>query len=253
MYGPLLRRRNLLLVDQRGTGRSQALNCPALQDLKIAYNVAAGRCGRSLGARADDYTTALSADDLAAVIARLGLGTVDVYGDSYGTFFAQVFTGRHPTQVRSLVLDSAYPAYGESAWYPTQAPAMRRAFDLACRRSAACRNGGGRSCPTLRRVLTKVRAHPWRGVSHDADGRRARVTVNGRDPGGGRLRRDVRDRRFYREMTAALRSGLRGDRHHCCGWWPRRSAAAPTPATRSTTARASTRPSPVTTTRSSTT
>ena len=56
MYGPLLDRRNLLLVDQRGTGRSEAMNCPALQDLKIAYNVAAGRCGRSLGARADDYT-----------------------------------------------------------------------------------------------------------------------------------------------------------------------------------------------------
>ena len=36
MYGPLLQHRNLLLVDQRGTGRSQALNCPALQNLKIA-------------------------------------------------------------------------------------------------------------------------------------------------------------------------------------------------------------------------
>ena len=41
MYGPLLRRHNLLLVDQRGTGRSAALECPALQNLKIAYSVAA--------------------------------------------------------------------------------------------------------------------------------------------------------------------------------------------------------------------
>ncbi len=132
MYGPLLQRRNLLLVDQRGTGRSQPINCPALQDLKIEYHVAAGRCGRSLGARADDYTTARSADDLAEVITRLGLGPVDLYGDSYGTFFTQVFTGRHPAQVRSLVLDSAYPTYGESAYYPTQSPAMRHAFDVAC-------------------------------------------------------------------------------------------------------------------------
>ena len=211
MYGPMLARRNMLLVDQRGTGLSQAVNCPGLQDLKIAYNVAAGRCGRSLGARADDYTTALSADDVNAVIDRLGLGAVDVYGDSYGTFFAQVFAGRHPTKVRSVVLDSAYPTYGESAWYPTQAPAMRNAFHVACRRSAACRNGGASFAYTLRRVLTKVRAHPWRGVSHDADGRRARVAVNGRTLVSVAFGAAYTPP-FYRELTAAMRSGLRGDR-----------------------------------------
>src|SRR5690348_1143056 len=82
MYGPLLRRHNLLLVDQRGTGRSEALDCPDLQNLTIAYPVAAGRCGRSLGDRSDDYTSARSADDLSAVIRRLDLGPVDLYGDS---------------------------------------------------------------------------------------------------------------------------------------------------------------------------
>ena len=79
MYGPLLRRRNLLLVDQRGTGLSEPVGCPALQNLTIAYNVAAGRCGRALGPRADDYTTARSADDLAAVVHRLRLGPVDLF------------------------------------------------------------------------------------------------------------------------------------------------------------------------------
>src|SRR3954469_10187000 len=125
MYGGLLRRHNLLLVDQRGTGRSEAIDCPALQNLKIAYSVAAGRCGRSQGPRSDDYGSARSADDLAAVIRRLDVGQVDLYGDSYGTFFAQVFAGRHADQLRSIVVDSAYPTYGESGWYPTQGPAMR--------------------------------------------------------------------------------------------------------------------------------
>lgn len=125
MYAGLLEHRNLLLVDQRGTGRSEALDCPDLQDLKTSYAVAAGRCGRGLGERADDYTTALSADDLAAVAAALELGDLDVYGDSYGTFFVQVFAGRHPDLVRSIVVDGAYPAYGETGWYPTQAPAVR--------------------------------------------------------------------------------------------------------------------------------
>jgi len=211
MYGSLLDHRNLLLVDQRGTGRSRALNCPALQDLRIAYHVAAGRCGRSLGRHADDYTTARSADDLAVVISRLGLGKVDVYGDSYGTFFTEVFTGRHPGQVRSLVLDGAYPAYGESAFYPTQGPAMRRSFARVCTRSASCRTGGRQFATALRLVLKKVRRHPWSGVSHDADGRRAQVRVTGATLVSVAFGATYGPA-FYREMTAALRSGLRGDR-----------------------------------------
>ena len=211
MYGPMLRHRNLLLVDQRGTGRSRAIDCPALQDLRMPYRIAAGRCGRALGDRADDYTSALSADDLAAVVARLGIDRVDLYGDSYGTFFQQVVTGRHPEMVRSLVLDSAYPTYGETAWYPTQGPAMRRAFDLVCERSPACRNGGRAFLPTLRTVLDRVRAEPWQGRSFDADGRPARVTVNPRNLTTLAFGATYTPA-FYREMTAALRSALRGDR-----------------------------------------
>ena len=220
MYGPLLRRRNLLLVDQRGTGRSEPIDCPALQDLKIPYRFAAGQCGRSLGDRADDYSTALSADDLAVVIERLGLDEVDLYGDSYGTFFQQVVTGRHPGLVRSLVLDSAYPTYGEPAWYPTQGPAMRRAFDTVCGRSRDCRDGGRAFLPTLRTLLEEVRAEPWRGTAFDADGRRARVVVNGRNLTTLAFGATYAPA-FYREMTAAMRSGLAGDRA------PRASSSTP--------------------------
>ncbi|MGC4111748.1 MAG: alpha/beta fold hydrolase [Nocardioides sp.] len=211
MYGPLLKRRNLLLVDQRGTGRSAALDCPDLQNLKIVYSVAAGRCGRSLGARSDDYSSALSADDLAAVIRRLDLGQVDMYGDSYGTFFSQVFAGRHPHLLRSLVLDGAYPTHGETAWYPTQGPAMRSSFDKACQRSPQCRGHGPSASAAMRRVLALVRRHAWHGISHDADGRRAHVTVNAET-----LATTAFGATYgpytYRELTAALRSALRGDR-----------------------------------------
>jgi pimeloyl-ACP methyl ester carboxylesterase len=211
MYGPLLDRRNLLLVDQRGTGRSAAIDCPDLQDLTISYSVAARRCGRSLGARSDDYTSARSADDLAAVIRRLDLGRVDLYGDSYGTFFAQVFAGRHGDQLRSIVLDSAYPTYGETGWYPTQTPAMQSSFDKVCRRSPSCRGQGPSVRSAMRRVLSDVRRHPWHGISHDGDGRRMRVTVNGPD-----LATVAFGATYgpytYRELTAALRSALRGDR-----------------------------------------
>lgn len=201
MYGDLVERRNVLLVDQRGTGRSEPIDCPALQDLRTEYYKAAGTCGRSLGERADDYTTALSADDTAAVAEALGLGPLDLYGDSYGTFFQQVFAGRHPDLVRSIVLDGAYPAYGETGWYPTQGPAMRHAFQTVDPRWRA----------SIGRVLARVREHPWRGVSHDADGRRMRVVVDGSTLAAVAYGATYGPA-FYREMTAALRSGLRGDR-----------------------------------------
>ncbi len=211
MYGPMLRHRNLLLVDQRGTGRSTPINCPDLQNLTIAYSVAARRCGRSLGPRSDDYTSARSADDLAAVVQALGLGPIDLYGDSYGTFFAQVFAGRHGGLLRSVVLDSAYPTHGETAWYPTQGPAMRTSFEKVCRRSAACRSGGPGFDTAIQRVLHRVRQHPWHGISHDGDGRRMRVTVNG--PNLTTVAFGATYGPYtYREMTAALRSALRGYR-----------------------------------------
>jgi pimeloyl-ACP methyl ester carboxylesterase len=211
MYGPLLERRNLLLVDQRGTGLSQPLRCPDLQHLVLPYHVAAGRCGRSLGDRADDYGSALSADDLAEVIDRLGLDSVSLYGDSYGTFFVQAFAGRHPELIRSIVLDGAYPTYGETGWYPTQAPTMRTAFTKVCRRSQQCRSAGRDFLSTLRTVLQQVRKRPWTGTAYDAEGTRADVRVDGATLTSIAFGATYAPA-FYRELTAALRSGLRGDR-----------------------------------------
>jgi pimeloyl-ACP methyl ester carboxylesterase len=58
----------------------------------------------------------------AARCARRLAPRAHLYGDSYGTFFSQVFAGRHPELLRTLVLDAAYPTFGEDAWYDTQAP-----------------------------------------------------------------------------------------------------------------------------------
>ena len=98
---------------------------------------------------------------------------VDVYGDSYGTFFTQVFAGRHPELVRTVVLDGAYPTYGESGWYPTQGPAVRRAFDLVCDRSPRAGRPGRASCRPCGGCWARCASGRGAGDSHDADGRRA--------------------------------------------------------------------------------
>jgi pimeloyl-ACP methyl ester carboxylesterase len=93
MFAPLLDRRDLLLVDPRGTGRSDPLHCPALERLRLEdvfasrarFLEAVGACGRELGPRARFYGSAAVADDIDAVRAALGLDRLDLWGNSYGT------------------------------------------------------------------------------------------------------------------------------------------------------------------------
>jgi pimeloyl-ACP methyl ester carboxylesterase len=211
MFGPLLQRRNMLLVDQRGTGRSEAIDCPALQNLRERYDIAAASCAKKLGDHADLYDSQLSADDESAVIRALQLGKVELYGDSYGTFFTQVFAGRHPHQIRSIVLDSAYPTTGESQWYPRQTPAMRSSFAKACRRSPACAAGHGTPMGLLRQVLGQVRNKPFHGYAYDADGVPHHVVVNGAALVAVAFGATYGPE-YYREFVASLRSALHGDR-----------------------------------------
>lgn len=213
-YEPLLKRRNMLLVDQRGTGLSEPLDCPALQTYKYpddSYVEAVGACGAQLGDHSDDYGSARSADDQAAVIRALGLGKVDVYGDSYGSFFSQTFAGRHPDQVRSLTLDGAYPTYGEQAWYRTMPATSRRSVRVVCARAAQCAKEKLAPSKALEQVLAQVRKKPWTGVGYDAEGNRKDVVIDGTT---------LLDVTYnagyapvnYRELAAALRSALAGYR-----------------------------------------
>jgi pimeloyl-ACP methyl ester carboxylesterase len=133
---PLLRRRDLVLFDERGTGRSDVVDCPALQQGLTQEGIAVGECANRLGPRYAGYTTAEAAADLEAVREALGLGKVFLYGDSYGTLFGQAYAARYPGSLRGLVLDSAYPA--DDPYYRTLLPAGRRGLRIACRRSPSC-------------------------------------------------------------------------------------------------------------------
>ena len=96
LQDPLMDRRDLLLVDQRGTGLSGPLDCPAFQATVEDYVRRAGDCAQQLGGRVDFYGTHAAVDDLADVLDALGIGAIDLYGDSYGSYLAQAFAVRHP-------------------------------------------------------------------------------------------------------------------------------------------------------------
>src|SRR5580704_11533044 len=90
LFGPLRPRYDVLIMDNRGTGHSGAVDCKELQNAAALTAAGIGACGRSLGATAPLYSSALAADDLAAILDALGIARVALYGDSYGSFFAQV-------------------------------------------------------------------------------------------------------------------------------------------------------------------
>lgn len=156
LFGPVLQTHDLLMMDNRGTGRSNAIDCPQLQHGTISLPAIAG-CGASLGDTSDLYGSALAADDLSALLEALHVDRAALYGDSYGTFFVQVFAARHRSQVGAVVLDGAYPAIGGDPWYPSTAPAIRDAFDRVCRRSTACASLPGSALERIERLLRTLR------------------------------------------------------------------------------------------------
>jgi pimeloyl-ACP methyl ester carboxylesterase len=134
--GPILRRRDLVLYDMRGTGLSDAIDCEALQGGLIQEPIAIGECANQLGPASAGYTSAEAAEDMNQLRRALGLGKIFFYGDSYGTFFGQAYAVRHPDTLRGLILDSAYP--GDDPYYRTLLPAGRAGLRIACRRSPTC-------------------------------------------------------------------------------------------------------------------
>ena len=136
VLAPLLRRHDLVLFDERGTGRSDVVDCASLQRGLTPEAIAVGECANQLGPRYAGYTSAEAAEDLEVVRRALGLGRIFLYGDSYGTLFGQAYAVRHPGSLRGLVLDSAYPA--DDPYYRTLLPAGLNGLRISCRRSPDC-------------------------------------------------------------------------------------------------------------------
>jgi len=113
-FPEILARRDVLLLDQRGTGKSNGLFCgfgiteedpqPAFEGMFPLEGVRA--CREELEQRADltKYLTSIAVDDLEEVRRWLGYGKLNLFGGSYGTRFVQEFLRRHPESVRTAVL-----------------------------------------------------------------------------------------------------------------------------------------------------
>jgi len=163
---PLLRKRHVLLVEQRGTGESNPLKCP-LPDWKQpgpddaeAAREQARACLKSYEGEADTrfYATSDYIRDLEQVRKALGVAQFNLAGGSYGTRVALEYLRRHPEAVRSVFIDSVVPP--ELPLGQDHARNLDEAVDAMARRCTAepkCHERFGDVGATLRRLKQDAR------------------------------------------------------------------------------------------------
>ncbi len=139
-----LANRDLILIDQRGTGFSEPrITCDKLTD-DFAGDVTVFteeclRIIRNQGVNVADFNTTESADDIDDLRVALKIPTWNLFGISYGTRLALWIMHRHPEGVRSVVIDSVYPpGVAGLAAIPLDLQRSVLAIDADCQAQPGC-------------------------------------------------------------------------------------------------------------------
>ena len=172
--GDLRKSRDIVLVDQRGTGKSKTLTCdstaadPNADPLKEAFGNSDAamlrdwaKCIASLKGNAATHRTDDYVDDLELVRKALGHDKINVWGGSYGSRVALRYMKRYPQSIRAAVLDGVAPT---SLHLPDDALATSeaelRSTLAACAASAGCTKAYPNILTTFDTLLTELRATP---------------------------------------------------------------------------------------------
>ena len=154
ILGSANEQRDLVFVDQRGTGGSNKLTCAATTDPLQTADVLR-TCLANMDADPSAYTTAWGMDDLDDVRVALGYERINLYGGSYGGTAGQVYIQRHGKHVRSAAFDGVslldVPMFER---YPVSS---QNALDLLferCEKDTACHS----TFPNLRMEFSAVLA-----------------------------------------------------------------------------------------------
>ena len=193
MFRPIERGRDIVLVDQRGTGKSNPLECKppkGAEDEDDSSPAIVSRlhgCLDSYKNQADvtKYTTDIAMDDLDDVRQYLGYSEINLYGGSYGTRAAIIYVQRHPNHTRAVILDGVAPPDMRLPLY--MARDSQRALDLLlrdCENDQGCNTRFPNIRQRLNAVLARLAAHPERahyvdprtGMPKDTDVRHLTLT-----------------------------------------------------------------------------
>lgn len=178
LFAKLNARRDIVFIDQRGTGGSNALECP-VDDSSLAESVEPARqierlqqCLRTLKSDLAQYATWIAVRDFDAVRTKLLVPRFNLWGASYGTRAALEYLRQFPDRVRTVVLDGvAPPDMVLPASFALDAEAaLDRLIDV-CRRDSACNARYPDLAARIEALLVRAKAgfeatvrHPLTGV-----------------------------------------------------------------------------------------
>lgn len=186
MFRSILNDRDIVLVDQRGTGDSHPLDCKfdaeKVDEKPEAANEKLKNCLAGYDADPSLYTTTIAMDDLDEVRAYLGYNKINLYGGSYGTRAAIEYVRRHADHTRAVILDGVAPPDMGLPLY--MARDGQRAFDLLardCQQDPTCnrrfpnlKNRFQSLMDRLEKQPQKVKiTHPRTGATEDVEVTRA--------------------------------------------------------------------------------
>jgi len=146
-FEPVRRNRDILLVDQRGTGESSRMDCPIDDDALLFEGEFTlddtirfiEECLETLPHDPRYFSTSVAVTDLEAIREALGYSALNLYGVSYGTRVAQHFARRYPDSTRTVVIDGVVPP--QIALGPEIATESQKAVDrilARCVEDEAC-------------------------------------------------------------------------------------------------------------------
>lgn len=178
-FPDLRQHRDILLIDQRGSGASNPLECELPTDPANAeyrdearFLEAVRRCRGKLERKADlrYYTTPVAMDDLDEVRAWLGYPRLNLYGVSYGTQAAMVYLRQHPQRVRSVVLQGVVPL-DVSMWleFPRSSQKALDQVFAACARQQGCHDAFPNLADEFSSLLKRLAEKPLRVKVSEAE------------------------------------------------------------------------------------
>jgi pimeloyl-ACP methyl ester carboxylesterase len=194
----LMREFTVIGFDQRGTGRSGLLRCPALErDARLRSTRAGEDCARRLGPKRAFYTTPDSVADMEAIREAVGAEKLTLFGISYGTQLALQYARAYPSRVERLILDSAVDPDDTDPFGLAGFRAMAPTLRSLC--PDGCRGVSPDPAADLAALTAKLRAAPLRGLRYGPRGQQRRRTVRPLA---------VSDLMYDADYNPALRAGL---------------------------------------------
>jgi pimeloyl-ACP methyl ester carboxylesterase len=210
ILGPIASTRDVIAFDQRGTGLSHPLSCPAFEHLTGGGSPGAvAICAGQIGPTRGFYTTADTVADIEAIRQAAGYEKLVLYGTSYGTKVAERYAQELPTHVEALVLDSVVPPSGPEPFDETSFAAVGRVLRQLCG-ARACAHITRNPVGDLARLLRRMGSTQLGGRVIDGDGRASMVRISTNDLIGILFGGDL-DPILRSEFPAAVRSAARGD------------------------------------------